>query len=390
VSALYLGARVQRVVWVAAGLCVLACGLAMTGSRMAMLFAVLIIGLLFTPTALRPTSIQHRWVAAGALVAGYAAGLIALRLVVGQFDTVTRIGEDTLPLRMELWKQAWQIAWQHPWLGVGVGQFGYGQYWVARPGPYLVPASNGHNLILQLAAELGWPAAIGAVALGLYWGLRDLRARLTRPEYAVSLAMMLMILIHSMLEYPLWHLYFAIPAALLFAMAEPEPGARVARFGVRLFLPGWGLVMVAVALAFHVHYGPVSAAGAPLWRSSQNLGNPTGAEISALYAVAGSALFQPEVDRLMLVLSHAADEGTGGQLQRAERSLHVLATPEVIAQYVAQLARAGRIEDAMVHLGRLRVFAGGRYEGYRDQLLDQTRDLGPQTAPLRHALREAK
>jgi len=53
-------------------------------------------------------------------------------------------------------------------------------------------------------------------------------------------------------------------------------------------------------------------------------GKLTPDEILAVYAAGGSELFQPEVDRMLLALNHVPDEGTGGQLQRAERFLHLL------------------------------------------------------------------
>ena len=68
--------------------------------------------------------------------------------------------------------------------------------------------------------------------------------------------------------------------------------------------------------------------------------------------------------------------------------MRLLPAPEVIAQYIVLLAKAGRIDEALPHVRRLHVFAHADYPALRDWILDRTRDLGPQTAPLRHALRE--
>jgi len=388
-SAVYLGPRARRLAALALGLCLLASGLALTGSRMAMLFVALNAAAVLALPALRPASPRDRWIAAASLTAGYAAGLIALRTVVGQFDTLTRLGQHTLPIRLELWQQAWRIALAHPWLGVGVGQFGYGQLGVARPGPFLVPAHNAHNVVLQFAAELGRPAALAVAALGLYWGLRDLRTRLALPEHALAIGMMLMIAIHSLLEYPLWHLYFAVPAALLFALAEPGRGAGWAIGLQRVILPAAGVTMIAVAVTYHLEYGAVADAASPLWLETQHLRARTPRDALAVLEVAGSALFRPEVDRLLLDLKHAPDEAGGGPLERSARLLHLLPAPEVIAQRIDQLARAGRIDESIVQVERLRAFAAEGYGAYRDWLLDDTRELGAQAAPLRRALREA-
>ena len=134
-------------------------GLALTGSRMSVLFLVVVAVALFARTALRPASLRWRWASMSMLAAGYAIGLIAVRVVIGDADTLARFGQDTLPLRLELWWQAWHISLQHPVLGVGIGQFPAAQYWVARAGPYTASANNCHNLVLNLAAEFGWPAS---------------------------------------------------------------------------------------------------------------------------------------------------------------------------------------------------------------------------------------
>jgi hypothetical protein len=68
--------------------------------------------------------------------------------------------------------------------------------------------------------------------------------------------------------------------------------------------------------------------------------------------------------------------------------LKMLPAPELATAYVIGLAKAGRIDEAIPHVQRLRVFAGSGYPLLRDSILDQTRDLGPETARLRHALRE--
>jgi O-antigen ligase len=388
-SVLYLQARFRRAALAAACLLAIASGLAMTGSRMGMAFAALGIVALFAPTALRPAQVLERSSAAAAVLAGYAVGLVAVRLVAGELDTVARFTQDTLPIRFELWRQAWQISLQHPLLGIGVGQFAAGQYWVARAGPYTYPATHCHNLVLQLASEFGWPAAIASSAAAIWWASRQLRARLATPGTALTWVLLAVLAIHSLLEYPLWHLYFAIPASLLFALGEPElRGAWVV--DLRRILPAAGLAMLVMVGAFHLEYDAVAAAGGPYWLEALHIRHRTQDDAMAVLAVDNSPLFQPEVDRLLVDLKRPPGDPANGPVDRSARLLRLLPAPEVISQYVVQLARAGRIDEAIAHAARLRVFAGARYDDYRDWILDQTRDLGPQTAPLRHALRESR
>jgi hypothetical protein len=259
---------------------------------------------------------------------------------------------------------------------------------VARPSPFVVPANNAHNIVLQLAAEFGWPASIAVCALGLTWGLRDLRVRMSRPELALASGILFLVAIHSMLEFPLWHLYFAIPVALLFALAEPQWGAGVS-VDVRRVLPVAGLAILGVGIALGVNYYWIGRASAPMWLEAKDIRKRDLDDAFLVISVADSKLFQPEAERLMLDLNHPADEHTNEPIERAARVLRVLPAPEVIAQYIVLLARAGRTDEALPHVRRLQVFSGDGYPAFRDLILDRTRDLGPESASLRHLLRQA-
>jgi hypothetical protein len=384
ISALYLGRATRREWLTPASLVLLATGVGLTGSRMGAAFLVLLMLAQFAPTALRPDNGRARWWACAAMVVGYAVAVLAVRLAVGQIDTLER----PVTIRYELWRQSLEIGLRHPWLGVGVGQFGGGQYWVARAGPYLVPANNAHNLVLQVAAEFGWPAAVVVSVVGLYWGLKNLSARLANREQALVWGMLMMIGIHSMLEFPLWYLFFAIPASVLFALGEPE-SVSYATIDGRRILPAVGAAMVAVVLMLSAGYGEIARAAAPQFLEYMHLRQRIALDALPILEVADAKLFKPEVDRLLLDLKHVPGEDTTeAPLERSARLLRILPAPEIATQHIVNLARAGRIDEAIVHVGRLRIFAGANYFTYRDSILDQTRSLGPETAPLRRALRE--
>ena len=382
-SAVYLGPIIRRAWLAPVSLLILAFGIALTGSRMGAAFLVLLMLAQFVPTTLRPAQVRSRWLACAAVLAGFAGGIAAVELVIGQIDTLGR----PMGIRYELWWQAWQISLQQPLLGFGSGQFGGGQYLVARAGRYTLSANNAHNLILDVAAEFGWPAAVATGSIGLYWGLKNLRERLANSGQALVWGMLLLIGIHSMLEFPLWFLFFSIPASLLFALGEPED-TRSALVDARRILPAAGLTTIAIAVLLSVAYREVAEAATPQWLEYMHIRKRTPLDALPVLAVADVKLFKPEVDRLLIDLRHPPDEGTDGPLERSARLLHILPAPEIMAQHIIYLARANRIDEAMVHVARLRIFAGAGYPALRDSVLDETRNLGPQTAPLRHALRQ--
>jgi len=131
---------------------------------------------------------------------------------------------DITAFRSEIWSQSLTLIANQPWLGVGWGQFNFA--WTLTPfasrGAGLV--SNAHNLPLQLAVELGVPIALLLMGL-LLWTLWFTFRRLRRLPGATGvharavLIMVVVIGLHSMLEYPLWFAYLLFPAAWAWGLA---------------------------------------------------------------------------------------------------------------------------------------------------------------------------
>ncbi|UOO93227.1 PglL family O-oligosaccharyltransferase [Vitreoscilla stercoraria] len=119
------------------------------------------------------------------------------------------------------WLKAWQAFLNSPWWGHGWGSGASQSFW--RHGDGLLSAradvlfTHNHNTILQLLLEVG---VIGCV--GLLIGLLCLVWRCVvfakRPESFAILAMVSVSLCHSLLEYPLWYVYFLLPFALFLAL----------------------------------------------------------------------------------------------------------------------------------------------------------------------------
>lgn len=124
--------------------------------------------------------------------------------------------------RFQLWREAWLMFLQSPLVGVGYGQFAWQHFLLsgAMGNPTgLGHANNAHNILMQVLAELGLlgVAALLSGVVAWLWGLR--RAALSL-EYWWLLAVLAVLGIHSMLEYPLWHAYFLGLTAILLGAAE--------------------------------------------------------------------------------------------------------------------------------------------------------------------------
>ncbi len=144
--------------------------------------------------------------------------------------------------RLYNWHAAWLAIQQHPWLGQGPGTFykaSIDAMFVTAPAGFPKFAEHAHNLPLNLAAEFGLPMALLLSLVFAVWGLRHL-LRPATAHSAWALAVVGVVLSHSMVEYPLWYLYFIVPVGLCLGFADAElPRLRLLR------LPAW-----CVATAF--------------------------------------------------------------------------------------------------------------------------------------------
>jgi O-antigen ligase len=154
---------------------------------------------------------------------------------------------DLSSSRFGIWANTLSLIAQHPWFGVGFGEFNFA--WSLTPFPKRPHAffDHTHNLPLQLAVELGLPLTVLVLALLIFsmwraWrGSRD-TSNLDAPMPSVdapmrmtAFMMVLMMALHSQLEYPLWYAYFLLPTAFALGLClgsadeaarEKQPASR--------------------------------------------------------------------------------------------------------------------------------------------------------------------
>ncbi|MCE2908559.1 MAG: Wzy polymerase domain-containing protein [Burkholderiaceae bacterium] len=150
------------------------------------------------------------------------------------FGGAARLAEtDISSSRFAIWADTLALIRAQPWLGVGWGQFNLA--WALTPSPTRPTAffDHAHNLPLHLAAEIGLPMATAVVLLLLgAFGHAARRAWAEEGDDAIArrgaLMVVLMIGLHSLLEYPLWYSYFLLPAAWALGVALRRPGDTAA------------------------------------------------------------------------------------------------------------------------------------------------------------------
>lgn len=152
------------------------------------------------------------------------------------------------------WYKAWKVFLNAPLFGHGWGSYalqgfltntfreGYSTHGLS------VLFTHSHNLILQLLAETGISGLV--LVLGGYiaavW--RFFR-RPTTWESCILLAMMIVSLCHSMLEYPLWYVYFLTPFAILMSLSPADEADRLeSRGGHYALAGGIGVALFVLAI----------------------------------------------------------------------------------------------------------------------------------------------
>jgi hypothetical protein len=115
--------------------------------------------------------------------------------------------------RFQVWTSALKLLLDAPLTGVGVG----GVRFALAFGPYPIPPrsnfDNLHNLPLQLLVELGLPLGLLMLAL-VAWALWSCRHALSVPAGRSLAVWMTGLLGYSLVEFPLWSMYFLLPAGI--------------------------------------------------------------------------------------------------------------------------------------------------------------------------------
>ena len=211
--------------------------------------------------------------------------------------------------RMAMWTDAVRIALMHPLLGVGVGEYAAAQYWVTAAGNYTVGTPYAHNAILQLGAEFGVAAALYFTLLIGWWLLSRARQRWTDPRVSAVLMMGALLIVHGMLEWSLWVMFVSIPAALLFALGEPD-SYRTIRISARSTLLPIGCAGLLYLPLIYVDFDSVARVGGRLVEEQQHNGGGSAESVVGVVEFGTATYFKPHADRMLLAVTpHQAPGG---------------------------------------------------------------------------------
>ncbi|MBW8757560.1 MAG: O-antigen ligase C-terminal domain-containing protein [Burkholderiales bacterium] len=258
------GSRQARAGWFLAALFIIL-GLVLTGSRTAFVaLALLAVWGLADRQLARPLRIALVASPVVAVLMSWGVHAIANAFQVQAAITDRSDATDVTSFRGEIWAQSLQLVKAQPWLGVGWGDFNLA--WTLTPfgarNAGLV--DNAHNLFLQLAVELGVPAALlmtGLLLAALVFAARRTWRLAGDAGLGARAALMIVVVmgLHSLLEYPLWYAYLLLPTAWAFgfAVGAGKAGASPARAEPAVPLRAWrwiGVLMVVLAPSAWLDY----------------------------------------------------------------------------------------------------------------------------------------
>jgi hypothetical protein len=261
--------------------------------------------------------------------------------------------------RLVLWSNVLHLIAQKPLTGWGWGELDRVHFETLYNGPRFCDIlDNAHNLPLHFAVELGVPAAVLLCSGGLWWAWRQRPWRETDAVRQLAWAIASLILLHSLLEYPLWYGPFQIAfgASLGWLLArEPAVAAAPSR------RPAFATALVLLAATAYAgwDYARVSQIYVIPERRASFWADDT------LSVVRRSWLFSGQARFAELTLA-TPDRGNAQRLYPlALDVLHYSPEPRVIERAIESATLLGRDRDAVLLLARYRAAFPQEYEAWR-------------------------
>jgi hypothetical protein len=264
---------------------------------------------------------------------------------------------DGASSRLQLWSNVTELIGQSPLLGHGWRSLAYAHYSTEFSGPrFMEMLDNAHNLPLHLAVELGLPVAIlfcGVVGW-LIWKNKPWAE--THSDRQLAWGMLMVIGIHSLVEYPLWYGPFFMTALIAIGIlcADVWRGWLLAQTISVQRAVYWGVSSFAVVLllgtsfvAFDYHR--VSQIYLqPEERSNWYKADP-------LAAAKKSVLFQSHAKFAELQITPLSRETAPRILELSSELVMWSPEPRIIEKLIESAVMMGLDDVAAFHLKRYKV-----------------------------------
>lgn len=281
-----------------------------------------------------------------------ATGALPARTLWGRLG-----GGEGCSSRLVLWSNVLQLVRLKPFAGWGWGELDFAHFdTLYRGDRFCDILDNAHSLPLHLAVELGVPVALAACVGAAWWAWRQAPWREQEPRRQLAWALVALVLLHSLLEYPLWYgpfqIVFGAALGWLLMPAFSEPVRRA---------PALATAAVLAAVAGYVAWDYVRVSQIYL-PPEQRLAAWAD---EALPAARRSWLFSGPARFAELTLA-VPERATAPHLYPlALQVLHYSPEPRVIERAIETATLLGREDEAVLLLARYRAAFPRDYAAWR-------------------------
>ncbi|MBS7806056.1 Wzy polymerase domain-containing protein [Variovorax sp. PCZ-1] len=334
-------------------------GLAMSSSRTGALQWLTIVALIFMwRKSLQEVTV--RFVLGG--IAWYALWVSAMPWVVSSLNNesiglLSRINDTNAFSRIDLWSNVLELIWREPLLGHGWRSLAYVHYSSDFSGArFMEMLDNAHNLPLHLAVELGLPVALGFCGLvgWLIWKNKPWAE--TRLDRQLAWGVLLVIGIHSMLEYPLWYGPFFMTAVICIGILCGDlwrnwliAGTDSARSAIQLGVRSFAILLLVATGFVAFDYHRVSQIYLqPDQRSAWYAADPLGAAKQSVF-------FQSHAKFAELQITPLSRESAPRVLELSSELVRWSPEPRIIEKLIESSVMLGLDDVAAFHLKRYRI-----------------------------------
>ena len=256
-------------------------------------------------------------------------------------------------IRLYLWRESWHIFTQFPMLGAGFGQFAWQHFlWVPQLQATQVTGlyNNAHNLIMQLAVEMGVAGVAVLLASLVPWLRQAMRNDRTMYHWW-AYTVLTVLAIHSLLEYPLWYAYFLGIAAFTLGVLDYTTFRLdlrgVGRLTVASMLLLGAITMAQLLSGYRTLEGvmamrPESAADSSFYQRMN----------SKLEIVNNKPMLHPYAEYFMSGMIEPSSEQLAGKLELNESVMHFVPVGPVVYRQAWLLALSEQPEQAKLQLER--------------------------------------
>jgi len=277
-------------------------------------------------------------------------------------------GGESCSSRTVLWSNVLTLIAARPLQGWGWGELDFAHFTNLYPGSrFCEILDNAHNLPLHLAVELGLPAAIAVCTAAMVWAWRREPLREQDSGRQSAWALLGVLLLHSLLEYPLWYGPFQIALGTCIGWLLTKPGEAAAPSSRRVTGVVAALAFLGVA-AVAWDYWRVSQIYLPAQERRSDWARDPMTEARRSWAFANQAQFAE------LTLTSLSRDNAQWIYDLSKEMLHHSPEPKVIERLIESATMTGRTEEAVVLLARYRAAFPNEYQTWREA---QRRASGP-------------